>query len=76
MGPQLGGSSKNSSGQLDSLGWPRNCSDTCAPYTSVIEEKGNCDRYSGEGSNATCASGYEMNVMGQCAVSHAHKLLS
>lgn len=68
MGPQLGGSSKNSSGELNSEGWPRNCSDVCAPYTAVIKEKGTCDLYSGEGSNRTCSSGYEMTVKDLCAV--------
>ncbi|EJT49679.1 hypothetical protein A1Q1_01177 [Trichosporon asahii var. asahii CBS 2479] len=67
MGPQLGGSSKNSSGELDSLGWPSNCTNACAPYTAVIEEKGICDTYSGVEANATCTSGYKMKIWDQCA---------
>lgn len=74
MGPQLGGSSKNSSGELDSLGWPSNCTNACAPYTAVIKEKGICDTYSGVEANATCTSGYKMKVWDQCAVSHCRSI--
>lgn len=43
LGTSLGGTNRNESHDLNEDGWPRRCSEQCAPVTALARDKGYCD---------------------------------
>jgi hypothetical protein len=78
LGAQLGGTNKNSTGELDEAGWPRNCSDQCASFKAFWEEKYICDgslKLSGDFKTKSCSGIQMLRVKDGCEV-RLHILLA
>ncbi|EKC97260.1 hypothetical protein A1Q2_08418 [Trichosporon asahii var. asahii CBS 8904] len=69
LGAQLGGTNKNSTGELDEAGWLRNCSDQCASFKALWEEKYVCDgslKLSGDFKTKSCSGTQMLRVKDGC----------